>query len=351
MTGPQPSANAAVTNLMLTTSLPRERPMLPPLIFSPLYRHYLWGGRRFETFLNRQLGEAGPYAESWELVDRGEDQSVVRAGPLAGQRLGDLLREHPTELLGGSSQPAAFPLLFKFLDAHKVLSVQVHPDDQAAARRTPPDRGKTEAWYIVEAEPGSRIYAGLQDGVDRQSLAKGIESGRCDELLHAFEPAPGDCIFIPAGTVHAIGAGLVVAEIQQSSDVTFRLYDWNRVDADGQPRPLHLEEGLSAARFTGPISAAVKQPTDDPAVKRMVNCPYFSFDEVTPTSGWQTGGGSCEFLAVLAGEARLPDQWSLPPLQRGDCLLLPAALEPQWLTCRAVAAEGCRLLRVTVPSG
>ena len=325
--------------------------MLPPLTFSPLYRHYLWGGRRFESFLGRQLSEAGPYAESWELVDRGDDQSVVRDGPLAGQRLGDLLRNHPAELLGGGSRPAAFPLLFKFLDAHKVLSVQVHPDDHAAAKRTPPDRGKTEAWYVVEAEPGSRIFAGLREGVDRQSLADAIEAGRCEDLLHAIEPAAGDCIFIPAGTVHAIGAGLVVAEIQQSSDVTFRLFDWNRVDADGHPRPLHLDEGLAAARFTGPVTAVTKTATDDPAVKRMVDCQYFSFDEVSPTGSWQTSGGTCEFLAVLAGEASLPDQWSLPDLKRGDCLLLPAALEPQTLTCRATDADGCRLLRVTVPNG
>jgi mannose-6-phosphate isomerase len=324
--------------------------MLPPLIFAPLYRHYLWGGRRFESFLGRQLDQAGPYAESWELVDRGEDQSVVRAGPLAGQRLGDLLRRHPAELLGGSRQPTAFPLLFKFLDANKVLSVQVHPDDAAAARRTPPDRGKTEAWYVIDAEPGSRIYAGLREGVDQQALAEAIAAGRCAELLHGFEPAAGDCIFIPAGTVHAIGAGLVVAEIQQSSDVTFRLFDWNRVDADGQPRPLHLDDGLAAARFTGPVSPVSKQPTADPAVSQLVDCDYFGFAEVTPASTWQTTGECCEFLAVLAGEVCLPSQWSLPPLQRGDCLLLPAALDPQLLTCRAAPDDTCRLLRVTIPA-
>ena len=323
--------------------------MLPPLTFSPLYRHYLWGGRRFESFLGRQLDQAGPYAESWELVDRGEDQSVVRAGPLAGQRLGDLLQMHTAELLG-SSQQAVFPLLFKFLDANKVLSVQVHPDDAAAARRTPPDRGKTEAWYVIDAEPGSRIYAGLREGVDRQALAAAIAAGRCEELLHGFEPAVGDCIFIPAGTVHAIGAGLVVAEIQQSSDVTFRLFDWNRVDAAGQPRPLHLEEGLATARCTGPVTPVRKQQTADPAVKRLVDCEFFGFDEVTPASSWQTSGGACEFLAVLAGEVCLPSQWSLPPLKRGDCLLLPAALEPQPLTCRTAPGDTCRLLRVTIPA-
>lgn len=325
--------------------------MLPPLIFAPRYRHYLWGGRRFERLLGRHLDRDEPYAESWELVDRGEDQSVVRAGPLEGRSLGDLLRQHPAELLGGSSEPQSFPLLFKFLDAHKVLSVQVHPDDAAAGCRTPPDRGKTEAWYVIEAEPGSRIYAGLREGIDRADLAAAIASGRCAEVLHAIEPRPGDCIFIPAGTVHAIGAGLVVAEIQQSSDVTFRLFDWNRLDADGRPRPLHLDEGLAAARCCGPVTTAARQPTDDPAVWQLVACDYFGFAEVNPGDSWTTGAGGCEFLAVLAGEVSLPARWNLPPLGRGDCLLLPASLDPQTLTCQPDRSGRSQLLRVTVPAG
>lgn len=324
--------------------------MLPPLILSPLYRHYLWGGRRFESLLSRQLDLDGPYAESWELVDRGADQSIVRCGPLAGRTLGNLLQEHSGELIGGSSRPAAFPLLFKFLDAHRVLSVQVHPDDTAAARRTPPDRGKTEAWYVIEAELDSLIYAGVREGVDATALADAIKAGQCDEVLHTIPAKAGDCIFIPAGTVHAIGAGLVVAEIQQSSDVTFRLFDWNRVDADGQPRPLHLDEGLAAARLDGPVAPVRKRPTADPAVSRLVDCEFFQFDEVTPEASWQTGGGRCEFLAVLAGEVSLPERWSLPPLSRGDCLLLPASLEPQALSCQPSPAGDIRLLRVTVPA-
>lgn len=324
--------------------------MLSPLLFTPLYRHYLWGGHRFASLLGRQLTEPGPYAESWELVDRGADQSVVRAGPLTGRTLGDILRDDPVAMLGTTATAGPFPLLFKFLDAHKVLSVQVHPDDAAAARRTPPDRGKTEAWYVVEAEPNSCIYAGLKPGVNQHDLAAAITAGTCEEVLHTITPRAGDCIFIPAGTVHAIGAGLVVAEIQQSSDVTFRLFDWNRVGADGQPRPLHLEDGLAATQRLGPVAPVEKQPTDDPAVSRMVACEFFAFDEVTPSASWQTGGGACEFLAILAGEVLLPDCWSLPPLQRGDCLLLPASLEPQSLTCRPTADGDPRLLRVRVPN-
>ena len=137
--------------------------MLPPLVFAPLYRRYIWGGRRFAEAFGRDLPPGDTCAESWELVDRGADQSVVSLGPLAGTPLGGLVRERGVELLGHAAPLAAFPLLFKFLDANRVLSVQVHPDDERAARLDPPDRGKTEAWYVVAAEPGSRIYAGLQD--------------------------------------------------------------------------------------------------------------------------------------------------------------------------------------------
>ena len=139
--------------------------------------------------------------------------------------------------------------MFKFLDAQKTLSVQVHPNDDQAARLDPPDLGKTEAWVVLAAEPGSRIYAGLKRGFDRHALEREVHRGTCELCLHSFEPQPGDCVFIPAGTVHALGAGLVVAEIQQASDTTFRLFDWNRVDRDGKPRPLHIRESLDTINY------------------------------------------------------------------------------------------------------
>jgi len=194
-----------------------------PLPLAPVYRRYLWGGRRFATLLGRELPPGDDFAESWELVDRAADQSRVAAGPLAGTTLGELVRDRCRELLGRHAPRAAFPLLFKFLDACRDLSVQVHPDDARAARLVPPDLGKTEAWYVIDAAAGSRIYAGLRDGVDRAALAAAVRAGRCSDVLHSFEPQPGDCVFIPAGTVHALGAGLVIAEIQECSDVTYRL--------------------------------------------------------------------------------------------------------------------------------
>src|SRR5208283_4546370 len=219
------------------------------------------------------------YAESWEVADHGTDQSVVDQGPLAGTTLGELVRQRGAELLGCHHPQPRFPLLVKFLDAAQSLSVQVHPNDEQAARLNPPDLGKTEAWYILSAEPGSLIYAGLRPGVDRQQLADAIRQGTCGNLLHQFEPQAGDCLFVPAGTVHALGAGLLVAEVQQSSDTTFRLFDWNRVGPDGKPRPLHVERGLAVVDFKrGPVDPVQPQPTDRPWVSRLVACEKFIMD-------------------------------------------------------------------------
>jgi mannose-6-phosphate isomerase len=327
---------------------------LHPLLLTPLYRRYLWGGRRFATNLGRSLPPGNDFAESWELVDRDTDQSIVAAGPLAGTTLGDLVRQQGRDLLGRHAPRAAFPLLFKFLDACRDLSVQVHPDDAMAARLSPPDLGKTEAWYVIDAMPGSRIFAGLRAGVDREALAAALRAGRCDEVMHSFEPREGDCIFIPAGTVHAIGAGLVVAEIQESSDVTFRLYDWNRVGADGRSRPLHIEAGLEAVTKFGPVEPIQPQANPAPVVipggaaatRRLVTCDYFLFDEVRLDGDWAVGGDdTCHFLAVLSGEIRFDPRWQLPPLTKGMSGLLPASIGRQVLATTTATT----LLHVQLP--
>ena len=325
-----------------------------PLLLTPLYRRSIWGGRRFATNLGRPLPPGEDFAESWELVDRGDDQSIVAAGPLAGTTLGDLVRQRGLELLGRHAPRTVFPLLFKFLDACRDLSVQVHPDDARGARLSPPDLGKTEAWYVIDAAPGSRIYAGLRTAVDRESLAAALRAGRCEDVMHSFEPSPGDCIFIPAGTVHAIGAGVVVAEIQESSDVTYRLYDWNRTGTDGKPRPLHIEAGLEAVTQFGPVTPVQPQAISlggipsaaESASRRLVTCDYFLFDEVRPRGDWAVGGDdACHFLAVLSGELRLDPEWQLPPLTKGMCLLLPASIGRQMLAAMATAT----LLHIQLP--
>ena len=333
--------------------LPRAIPavVLPPLFLAPVYRRYLWGGRRFATTLGRALPAGDDYAESWELVDHGADQSVVAAGPLAGTTLGDLVRAPGGDLLGRHAPAAAFPLLFKFLDARLDLSVQVHPDDARAARLVPPDRGKTEAWYVLDAVPGARIWAGTTAGTDAAAFATALRAGRVADVLHSFAPRPGDCVFIPAGTVHAIGGGLLVAEIQQSSDVTFRLHDWGRVGPDGRPRPLHVEAGLDAVTRFGPVVPVTPATTPDPAVRRLVTSEYFLLDEVRPESGgrWRVGGDDgCHFLAVLAGRVRLDDRWELPPLGRGGCVLLPASAGVQSLAVERAGVEAPLLLPVSL---
>lgn len=320
--------------------------LLHPLLLTPVYRRYLWGGRRFATRLGRELPPGDDFAESWEVVDRPGDQSTVAAGRLAGATLGDLIRDHPAGLLGRHASAGRFPLLFKFLDASHDLSVQVHPDDERAGRLVPPDKGKTEAWYVIDAAPGSRLWAGLRPGVDRGALAAAVAAGRWEDVLHVVEPRPGDCIFIPAGTVHAIGAGLLVAEIQQSSDVTYRLHDWNRTGPDGKPRPLHVEQGLEATTRFGPVAPSIPTPLADPRVRRLVDCPYFRFDEVTLEGDWTADAAdTSQIVVVIEGRVRLDPRWRLPDLVPGSTLLLPAAVGPQELR----GDRGTTALRVTLP--
>lgn len=320
---------------------------LYPLRFRPLFRQYIWGGRRLATALGKPIGAGDDYAESWEVVDHGDDQSIVADGPLAGTGLRQLVLSHGAELLGRDFPKDPFPLLWKFLDAQKVLSLQVHPNDDQAARLDPPDLGKTEAWVVLDALPGSVIYAGLKRGFDRAALAREIVRGTAELCLHKIAPQVGDCIFIPAGTVHAIGAGLLVAEIQQASDTTFRLYDWNRVGADGRPRPLHVEQGLEVIDFQrGPVQPQQPQATQRKHVMRLVDCDKFVLDR------WDfdqpaTAGGDERFhiLAVVQGSVEVEGDACAEPLQKGQTMLLPASCGSVTLNPR----QRCQLLDAYLP--
>lgn len=329
---------------------------LYPLRFQPVFQRYLWGGQRLRTLLGKDAGE-GPCAESWEVCDHGPDQSVVAAGPLAGRTLHDLVRAFGRDLLGpaadhvdGRLPPedprSRFPLLVKLLDAAKTLSVQVHPNDEQAARLDPPDLGKTEAWVVLDAAAGSVIYAGLRPGVGRAALEAALRSGECEALLHRFEARVGDCAFIPAGTVHALGAGLLVAEIQQASDTTFRLFDWGRLGPDGRPRPLHVEQALETIDFArGPVQAQTPGPAGRPGASRLVECPHFNLERWT-IEGRQEAGGDGRFhvLMVLEGEAAVEGDPVRQWLRPGATLLLPAVLGPVGVTprdARAMLLDAC----------
>jgi mannose-6-phosphate isomerase len=284
--------------------------------------------------LGKLIGDQPTVAESWEVCDRAADQSMVAAGPLAGTTLAQLVAQSGREVFGRHAPQTRFPLLFKFLDAHRALSVQVHPNDEQAARLVPPDLGKTEAWVVLAADPGAVVYAGLKRGFDRRAIEREVARGTIELCLHRIEPRVGDCLFIPAGTVHALGAGLVIAEIQQSSDVTFRLFDWNRVGPDGRPRPLHVRQALDAIDYTrGPIQPQAPQPTEREYVERLVTCDKFILDR------WQfdepqTIGGDERFhvVAVIEGSMDVADDPTGTPLTAGGTTLLPAAISGTALT-------------------
>ncbi|MBS0210854.1 MAG: class I mannose-6-phosphate isomerase [Planctomycetes bacterium] len=316
---------------------------LYPLRFEPILRRYLWGGRRLATVLHKPLPPGDDYAESWELCDRKDDQSAVTAGPLRDATLGELVQTCGRDLLGRHAPLDRFPLLIKLLDAQKVLSVQVHPHDAQAALLSPPDLGKTEAWLVLATEPGSVIYAGLKRGFDRHALEREINRGTCELCLHRFEPQVGDCLFIPAGTVHALGAGLVIAEVQQSSDVTYRLYDWNRVGADGRPRPLHVEAALDVIDFDrGPVNPIRPEPTERPQIEQLVACDKFVLER------WQLheplttpADNECRVLLVVAGQVDVAGDPSGEPLLMGQTMLLPASLGAVQIRPRGTATILC----------
>ncbi len=323
---------------------------LYPLRFEPILRRLIWGGRRLGTVLHKPIGDGSDYAESWEISDYRDQVSIVQQGSLAGTTIRELIRTRGDELLGPALSPRdQFPLLVKFIDAHQNLSVQVHPDDETG-RRLAGDNGKTETWVILDVEPGSAIYAGLKQGVGRDEFAAAIRAGAVEPLLHRFEPRPGDCILIESGTVHAIGAGVLLAEIQEMSDATFRIYDWGRVGADGKPRPLHLREAMESIDFergpVNPIKPAAEPIASDGAREKLSRSAYFALERLTlhlPTAVGQHDRFT--ILMGLEGSADVGHGGEHVRLEFGQTVLLPAALGP----CEIVPLNQARVLTCVVP--
>lgn len=316
-----------------------------PLRFTPLLKRLIWGGTKLGSVLGKPIGPEDDYAESWELSDHGTDQSVVVDGPFAGRTLHELITEFPSEMLGPTlADRTQFPLLIKFLDAAQTLSVQVHPNDELG-KILVNDNGKTECWVILQSEPNSVLYAGLKEGVTRNQFAKAMEEGGVEPLLHRFHPEPGDCVFIPAGTVHAIGAGILLAEIQQMSNATFRIHDWGRMGTDGKPRQLHLEESLQAIDFNaGPVQPCI--PQADGVREALVRCRYFHLDRLTVSE--PTAVGCTDRFTILmnvGGAATVESNGTMVDLQWGDTLLLPATAGE----CRILPQSKAIILSCTLP--
>jgi len=308
-----------------------------PIVFEPIYMDRVWGGRQMETAFGRRLPTHGRIGEAWELVDRPEAQSVVHNDPLRGKTLHELWTDHRVDVFGeGTGDSERFPLLVKLLDARDRLSVQVHPPLEVA----PMLKGepKTEMWYILDNYGDGDIFAGLRNGVTRESFEQALRAGSVKETVHRIAVEAGDCIFIPSGRIHAIGAGNVIVEVQQNSDTTYRVFDWNRVGLDGKMRQLHIEESLTSIDFTD-----FEPKLQSPEGETIVECPYFHVEKWVLTEPREAcAAGGFAIFTVLEGTVTCAGV----EFQRGDFFLVPAGLEDRILEARAVDAA---VLRTTVP--
>ncbi|OGG50206.1 MAG: hypothetical protein A3F84_26260 [Candidatus Handelsmanbacteria bacterium RIFCSPLOWO2_12_FULL_64_10] len=370
---------------------------LGPLKLTPLHVEKPWGGRALSRLFGRTLSEGACIGESWEVSDRPEAQSLVAEGPQKGRALEDLRRTFGEALIGtlaSAVSPGRFPLLIKWIDARELLSVQVHPDDGAARALGEPDPGKTEAWIVADAEPGARMVYGLRERMTGEAVRAAAAAGGIEPHLGWVAAQPGDCFMVPPGAVHALGAGIVVYEVQQNSNITYRLWDWGRTGADGRPRDLHLDRAASVLDGgfgpQGPVPP-VRIALDGGSRRYAVACSHFAVEilEVRPGGSiadrcdgrsfhaltvWEgngeiiphpppapslsvygeravgrdlmgaTGGvGGNNGLSPWSGEGEVVSR--LTPLSAGDTVLVPACAGDYRLT----SAPGLRVIKSCVP--
>lgn len=326
--------------------------MLYPLKFKPTYKEKIWGGKKMYTVLHkedsRELEQCG---ESWELSGFDEEPSIVTNGFLAGNSLNELVEVYMGDLVGEKvfrQYGAVFPLLIKFIDAHDDLSVQVHPNDEMA-REQGDFNGKTEMWHVIQADEGARINVGFKRRMDRTSLQKAMDENRVEETLNFNEVRAGSTFFIPAGKVHAIGKGVLLAEIQQLSDITYRLYDYRRKDAEGKERELHVEEALDCIDYTDRRNEAVDYAPQLNKTVPLVACPYFITNYLAFDKAVEKIYVSLDsFVLYICTEGRAAvclNDGTSEILSMGECLLIPAETEEA-----VIKPDGlCKMLEVYMP--
>ncbi len=309
---------------------------LQPIVFEPLLMERVWGGRRLETLMHKRLPAGTRFGESWEIVDRADAQSVVHDGPLHGRTLHELWTDFREPVFGKwLPEVARFPLLFKLLDAQERLSVQVHPPAAVAAQLG--GEPKTEMWYFIDALLESDLYAGLKRGVTREDFVRALDEGRVADLIHKIPAHCGDAFFIPSGRIHAIGAGNLIFEVQQNSDTTYRVFDWNRLGLDGKPRTLHVDESLQSINFDDPEPGVVEQCGES-----VVACEYFAVEKWTLTEPRDAGGPGFVVFTVIGGRLECAGC----EFGMGEFFLIPAALAGRELK---PLESGTIVLRTTIP--
>jgi mannose-6-phosphate isomerase len=310
--------------------------MNSPLTFQPIFMERMWGGRRLESEFRKALPAGKRIGESWEIVDRPEAQSVVTSGALKGKTLHELWMQDRQSIFGDMADAARFPLLIKLLDAEEKLSIQVHPPEKVASKLG--SEAKTEFWYVAAAEPGAELFVGFRDAITRDQFEAAIKTGTVAQLVQSVCVNAGDAMFLPAGRLHAIGGGVLLVEIQQNSDTTYRVFDWNRVDETGKARELHVDQALQCIDFDD-VVPKLEQPKgellilDDSFAVQKWN--LRSSREVAPR-------GQFAIVGCLTGSLGCADV-NLAP---GEFCLVPASLQDRQLDARAA---GTTLLRVTIP--
>lgn len=319
--------------------------MLYPLKFKPLFKERLWGARKLETILGKHLPPEELIGESWELSGVEGDVSVVKNGNLKGNSLEELTEIYMGDLVGDSvfdNFGIEFPLLIKLIDANDNLSIQVHPNDALSMERHKA-WGKTEMWYVMDHEPGASLYLGFNQPVTREKYLEYLNSGRIEELLNRYEVHRGDTFFIPAGAIHAIGRGLLVAEIQQTSDITYRVYDFNRVDSQGKARELHTDLALDAIDFTERHDYQVTKTAVTGKAVGIQSCKYFA-SSITSIDGSLTRDYALtdSFVIYICTEGQLTiecENGGKESIKCGETVLIPAAIDSLTIKGKGVVLE------------
>jgi len=324
---------------------------LYPLRFEPIFQYRLWGGRCLSNLLSAPLPD-GPVGEAWILSDRDDHPSHVANGPLKGRTLGEVMEQSQEQLMGRLAlRFRRFPLLLKFLDVSEMLSVQVHPSDKHPELIPLSESSKTEAWVVLEAQDGSHIYTGLQPGTTKADLRHALANGTISDHLAGVDPKVGDAIFIPAGTVHTLGDDVVVFEIQQNSDVTFRLYDWGHIDAKtGRPRPLQVDQAFASIDFdgtTGGLVMPIVEATAPVLRERLFECGYFQVWRLHGVAPFSVGAtGVPRVLVCIQGSGNIEHNEIRYAIGKGEVCLLPAEIG----VCAFLPGEEVTLFQIAIPA-